>query len=152
MASREIRIAAHESIKDLDLMTSTQASAYTGFSENFLYGVVKCKELPTMKAGKLYLFRRSDLDAWLGNYGVYSYTPKEAAEILNLAICTIISALTKGVLKGRQFNRLWRISEEDLIEYKGIAHSNKQEAKGMDRIAHIVNLLEKIANKLGVEA
>lgn len=45
--------------------TIKEASAYSGLSRSFLYGLFDQKLVPRLKAGKRVLIMKSDLDAYL---------------------------------------------------------------------------------------
>lgn len=49
-----------------DLMTSREAASYLGFRINYLHKLTMNRQIPFYRpAGRLLLFRRSELDAWV---------------------------------------------------------------------------------------
>lgn len=58
---------AHEKVAS-DLMTSKSAAAYLGFRVNYLHKLTMNHQIPFYRpAGRLLLFRKSELDAWVNN-------------------------------------------------------------------------------------
>lgn len=49
-------------------LTLEEAAAYLHVSQDTVREWVRCKGLPHHKPGKLLLFRRRDLDAWMNRY------------------------------------------------------------------------------------
>lgn len=54
------------SLSNKEVLTASEACAYTGFSKSYLYKLTSRREIPHYKpSGKMVYFNRHELEAWL---------------------------------------------------------------------------------------
>lgn len=59
------RIEALTLIAAKDVLTLSEAAAYTGYSEGYVYQLAFNKQIPHFKRGKFLFFDKSELKEWL---------------------------------------------------------------------------------------
>ena len=80
------RIESLTLIAAKDVLTLTEAAAYTGYSKDYLYQLVFGKQVPHYKRGKSLFFDKRELASWLKATRVATNAEIDSAAALHVVI------------------------------------------------------------------
>lgn len=125
MQDIQLESAPKEIVSPNDLLTNRQAAKYLNCSTVGLWRIRKAGQIQPVLVGKKILFRRSELDRYMGKDADKFYTRKDLQERFNISAHVILAWDSEGKLRSCFFDGQVQYRLGDL--YK-ILNESKREA------------------------